>query len=186
MSGKVCPIWVGYLLSSPLRRLIQNPNTILSPFIKPGMTVADIGCAMGFFSIPMGHMVGEKGKVICLDIQEGMLKQLKKKARAKNMDHRMEYRPCHGNSFPLGKGEADFICAFAVVHEIPDPTLFFTTAARALKAQGNLLFCEPAGHVSTAGFEKELAQARACGFEVVDRPRIKKSHGAVLKLADSK
>ena len=63
----VCPVWVGYLLASPVRKLIQNPKKLLSPYVEEGMTVLDAGCAMGFFSLPMARMVGPNGKVICGD-----------------------------------------------------------------------------------------------------------------------
>ncbi len=63
---KVCPHWVGYLLLSPTRKLFHPPKKILSPYILKGMQVLDIGCAMGFFSIPIGEMVGSEGKVFCI------------------------------------------------------------------------------------------------------------------------
>jgi len=40
------------------------------------MTVLDIGCGMGFFSIPLAPMVGPNGKVIWVDMQEKMLQLL--------------------------------------------------------------------------------------------------------------
>ena len=52
MAEDVCPVWVAYLLASPLRKLLQNPERILAPCVHEGMTVVDIGCAMGFFSLP--------------------------------------------------------------------------------------------------------------------------------------
>ena len=80
MAEHVCPVWVGYLLASPLRKIFQNPDKILSAYVKEGMKVLDIGCAMGFFSLPMARMVGSGGKVICVDIQPNMLSSLKKRA----------------------------------------------------------------------------------------------------------
>jgi 2-polyprenyl-3-methyl-5-hydroxy-6-metoxy-1,4-benzoquinol methylase len=76
MAKHVCPVWVGYLLSSPIRKLFQDPDKILGPYIKEGMTVLDFGCAMGFFSLPAARMVGSNGKVICIDIQKGMIEKL--------------------------------------------------------------------------------------------------------------
>ncbi len=76
MAGNVCPHWVGYLLASPLRRLFQNPHKILGPYVEAGMTALDIGCAMGFFSLPLARMVGETGKIVCVDVQEKMLSSL--------------------------------------------------------------------------------------------------------------
>ena len=53
----VCPIWVGYLLASPVRKLVwENPDKILKPYVNEAMTVADIGCAMGFFSLPLARI----------------------------------------------------------------------------------------------------------------------------------
>ena len=58
MSQHVCPFWVGYLLLSPVRKLITNPDRILEPYVRSGMTVMDAGTAMGFFSLPLAELVG--------------------------------------------------------------------------------------------------------------------------------
>ncbi len=79
MSESVCPVWVGYFLASPVRKLFQNPEKMLAPYVKEGMRVLDIGCAMGFFSLPLAQMIGLNGKVICVDVQEKMIKSLEKR-----------------------------------------------------------------------------------------------------------
>ena len=71
MPEKVCPVWIGHLLASPLRRLVQNPKKILEPYVRNGITVLDFGCAMGFFSLPLVHMVGSNGKVIIAKLRIG-------------------------------------------------------------------------------------------------------------------
>ena len=71
MPEKVCPIWIGHLLASPVRRLVQNPKNILRPYLTNGMTVLDFSCAMGLFSLPLAHMVGSNGKVIIAKLQIG-------------------------------------------------------------------------------------------------------------------
>lgn len=43
------------------------------------MTVLDIGCGPGFFSIEMAQMVSENGKVFSADLQDGMLQKLRTK-----------------------------------------------------------------------------------------------------------
>ncbi|QTA78393.1 SAM-dependent methyltransferase [Desulfonema limicola] len=92
MSKRVCPIWIGYLLLNPIRKLYQNPEKILSPYVSEGMTVLDMGCAMGYFSIPLARLVGTDGKVICADIQEKMLKSLEKRAAKAGLSDRIETR----------------------------------------------------------------------------------------------
>jgi hypothetical protein len=61
--GHVCPWWGGYFIDNPLRRLLHDPEKILRTYVKPGMTVMDIGCGMGFFSIAMAKIVGERDLV---------------------------------------------------------------------------------------------------------------------------
>jgi 2-polyprenyl-3-methyl-5-hydroxy-6-metoxy-1,4-benzoquinol methylase len=98
MERHICPWWLGYFLASPLRRWIQDPGKILGPYINEGMKVMDVGCAMGFFSLPMARMVGPKGQVICIDLQEKMIKSLKKRAVKTGLSARIETRACSPNS----------------------------------------------------------------------------------------
>jgi ubiquinone/menaquinone biosynthesis C-methylase UbiE len=72
-SRRVCPVERAGWLTNPVRRWFQNPERILKDYVKEGMTVLDIGCGPGFFSVAMATMVGETGKVIAADIQDGML-----------------------------------------------------------------------------------------------------------------
>jgi hypothetical protein len=68
MPAKVCPAWLGHFLANPIRKLINPPQTILTPYVRERMTVLDVGCGMGFFNIPLAQMVGTNGKVICVDL----------------------------------------------------------------------------------------------------------------------
>ena len=76
----VCPWWLCYTFDNPLRRLFQNPDEMMAPYVKKGFTVIDIGPGMGYFTIPLLKLVGKDGKVIALDIQEKMLALLKRRA----------------------------------------------------------------------------------------------------------
>ena len=98
MSHRVCPWWLGYLLASPLRRLLQDPEEIVSPHVREGMTVLDIGCGMGFFSLPLAELVGETGKVVCIDLQGKMIEGLIKRAVKANLEKRIDARICRQNS----------------------------------------------------------------------------------------
>jgi len=143
MAEKVCPIWVGYLLASPVRRLFQNPDKILGPYIEDGMTVLDIGCAMGFFSLPAAQMVGPNGKVICIDIQEKMIKSLNKHALKAGVTDRIEPRICTQNSLELNDitEKIDFAFAIAVAHEIPDVFRFLLGNIQDIKTRAQISGC---------------------------------------------
>ncbi|MFC1780865.1 class I SAM-dependent methyltransferase [Planctomycetota bacterium] len=183
MQGKVCPVWVGYILASPIRRLLQNPKRILGPYIKEGMNVLDIGSAMGFFSLPLARMVGTKGKVICVDLQEKMLASLNKRARKASMSERIETRMSGEKSLGLTglENKIDFALASAVVHEVPDAGSFFSEVHNALKPHGQLLIIEPRGHVSQVDFDITVNIAQKIGFEAVSNPSIKRSFTVLFK-----
>jgi ubiquinone/menaquinone biosynthesis C-methylase UbiE len=68
-NNRVCPVKRAGSLDNRIRRWIQNPKKILKPYIEEGMTVLDIGCGPGFFSIDMAQMVGKTGRVIAADLQ---------------------------------------------------------------------------------------------------------------------
>ena len=153
MAERVCPVWVGYLLACPVRKLFQNPKKILAPYVKDGMKVLDIGCAMGFFSLPLAQMIGSNGTVICVDVQEKMIKSLEKRAQKAGLANRIETRICHHNSLCLDdlKGKIDFVFASAVVHEVPDASSFFSQTYEAIKPTGRFLVVEPRPDSSLTG-----------------------------------
>ncbi len=183
MSKHVCPPWVGYWLASPLRRLIHNPCKILSPYVTSGMTVLDIGPAMGFFSLPLASLIGPGGKVICVDLQEKMLLSLQRRARKAGLEGRVLTRTCTAGSLCLDdlNGKIDFALVFAVVHEVNDIPEFFEQVFDVLKPGALCLVAEPAGHVSLAEFRGTLAIAGQKGLCEAGSPRIAWSRAAVLK-----
>lgn len=93
---KVFPWWKAYILRSisGIRKRYQNPQLILNDYVKKGMIAADIGCGMGYFSLPMAEMVGEQGKVVCVDLQKQMLSELKKRAEKQNHGNLIELINC--------------------------------------------------------------------------------------------
>ena len=182
MSERICPWWLGYLLASPLRRLLQNPEDILTPHVKPGMTVLDMGCAMGFFSLPMARLVGADGRVIAVDLQEKMIRSLRRRMTTAGLSARIETRNCTSGSLAiddLAEG-IDFALAFAVLHEMPDIRRALASICRSLRPGGRLLIAEPAGHVSEKEFRQTTAIAIELGLDVVDSPRIHRSRSALL------
>lgn len=48
--------------------------------LRPGMRVADLGCGAGFFTLAAAQVVGEKGGVYAVDIQQSALSAVEDKA----------------------------------------------------------------------------------------------------------
>ena len=183
MAHRVCPWWLGYFLLNPWRRRGQNPAKILAPYVREGMTVLEPGPGMGFFTLDLLRMVGNSGRVIAVDIQPKMLAKLKRRAAKAGLLERLDLRLASSESMGITDlaGTVDFTLAFAVVHEFRDAARFFTEVAAASKASASLLLAEPTGHVKPADFDAELKAAFSTGFELVNRPTIRRSHAALLK-----
>lgn len=182
MAHDVCPHWVGYLLVSPLRRLFHNPEKILKSYVTSGMTVLDVGPAMGFFTLPLAIMVGPGGKVVAVDVQEKMLLSLRKRADKSMVSDRILTRLSKPASLGLDEfeGKIDFAIAFAVIHEVSDPERLFADIFHALKPGAACLIAEPRGHVSTGDFKQTLDVAGQAGFRVGGNPKINGCHVALL------
>ena len=183
MAERICPWWAGYLLASPIRRWFEKPEEVLGPHLSSGATALDVGCAMGFFSLPMAELVGPSGRVVCVDLQERMIRSLRKRAARAGLSDRIETRVCSARSLGLRdlEGEIDFALAYAVVHEVPDAAPFLAEIAEALAPGGRFLIAEPRGHVSEEALEATTAAAQRAGLSVVDRPVIKRSRTALLE-----
>ena len=184
MVERVCPWWLGYLLASPVRSWLSGrPEDLLGPYLDPGATVVEPGPGMGFFTLPMARMVGEKGRVIAVDIQPKMLEGLRRRARKAGLEERIETRLAHPDSLGLADlaAGADFLLAFAVVHEMPSVPAFFGQAAAALKRGGVLLLAEPLGHVDGEAWQSELNAAQTAGLALVGRPKVRRSRAVLLR-----
>jgi len=183
MAHSVCPWWIGYLLASPVRRWLgQDPEKILAPFVREGMTVLEPGPGMGFFTIPLAKMVGASGRVIAVDLQPKMIAVLKRRTAKARVVDQVDARVTSAETMGIADlaSAVDLTLAFAVVHEFPDPGNFFREVARASKPGAHVLLAEPRGHVNDADFALELAAAAAAGLNVVERPTIARSVSALL------
>src|SRR5512132_222320 len=121
MAHRVCPWWIGYLLVTPLRRWVHDPEKILGPYVSEGMTVLEPGPGMGFFTLELARRVGPSGKVVAVDVQSKMLAGLKRRAAKAGLLDRIDARLVAPEAMKLTglSGKVDFTLAFAVVHEMP-------------------------------------------------------------------
>jgi len=73
MNNNICPVEKAGGLDNSIRKILQHPRKILRPYIKEGMSVLDLGCGPGYFSLEIAKLLNESGKVIAADLQQGML-----------------------------------------------------------------------------------------------------------------
>ncbi len=66
-------------LDNPLRRLFGNPRKYCS-YVKPGQTVADLGCGPGFHVFALAERVGPTGRVYAVDSDPKAIRAVERKA----------------------------------------------------------------------------------------------------------
>ncbi len=181
--GHVCPAWAGPLLCCPVRRLFEPPETLLGDHVKPGMTVLEPGCGMGYFTLPVARMTGPAGRVVAVDLQPKMIEGLTRRARRAGLLDRIEAVACADGDLGLAgrSGFVDLAVVIHVLHEVRDRQPFLEQLFDALRPGGRLLLLEPKGHVSRETLDAGLALAQRAGFRPVDEPAHRRSHGALLE-----
>jgi ubiquinone/menaquinone biosynthesis C-methylase UbiE len=178
---RVCPVERAGGLDNKVRGLLQNPRKIFGNYVKEGMTALDLGCGPGFFSVEMARMVGESGRVVSTDLQEGMLQKLKNKIQGTEIEKRIKLHKCEEDKIGVSEN-VDFVLAFYMVHEVPDQKKFFEEIKSILRPNGKALIVEPKlFHVSKGAFKETITKAKEIGLEPVERPRIFLSRAMILE-----
>ena len=172
-TGDICRYtpFAGRMLDNRIRRFFQNPAKIVGPYVKEGMTVLDIGCGPGMFTLAMAAMVGDTGRVIAVDVQQEMLDVVKTKGDQQGLSGRIRLHKS-GSDFLGVTEKADFILSFYMVHEVPDRDAFLRQVRDLMKPGGRYLIVEPSFHVSMADYEETIETARRAGLKPVFWPKV--------------
>ena len=131
----VCSYQKAWALDNWFRKLIQNPYKIVGGYIEEGQTVLDLGCGPGYFSLAMAEMVGKKGRVISVDIQDEMLQMLRDKSEHAGLKSGIVLHKAQPDKIGIQE-MVNFALAFYMVHEVPDKRSFLSEVASHLKPGG--------------------------------------------------
>ncbi|WP_231615367.1 class I SAM-dependent methyltransferase [Novipirellula artificiosorum] len=129
-------------LVRPNRDLEENATESLDQLrLIEGMTVCDLGCGNGYWTIPMAKAVAETGQVFAVDIQPEMLQMLRARA---GREHLRNVTPVRGkiNDPNLGVNELDLLLMVDVYHEFSHPESMLWHIRRALKPEGVIALLE--------------------------------------------
>lgn len=177
--GHVCPWWFAYTFDNFLRRLVHKPATLLGPYVSEGMTVLDVGCGMGHFSIGMARLVGPGGKVHSVDLQQKMLDVTVARAARAGVGGRIQPHLCTARSL-LFRVPVDFALLFWMAHEVPDPRHLFGEILEVLRPDGRLFIAEPSFHVTERQYASLVDAALQSGFLLLGKPPVRFSRTALL------
>ncbi|HPQ47651.1 MAG TPA: class I SAM-dependent methyltransferase [Clostridia bacterium] len=123
-----------FVLESKWRQKMLPPYEVLKKLgIKSTDTVADIGCGIGYFSIPASEYT-DGNVVYALDLQDEMLEEIKRRIGSKNIIV-VKNEPY---DLRLSDESVDFAIMVTVIHEIDDKQRFLREVRRILKQDGRL------------------------------------------------
>jgi ubiquinone/menaquinone biosynthesis C-methylase UbiE len=176
---KICPVERAGQLDNSFRKWIQNPQKILKPYIKEGMTVLDIGCGPRFFTVEIAKMLNGSGKVIAADVQVGMLNIIREKMKGTPLEQRIELHQSDFESIGVVE-KVDFTLAFWMVHEVRNQKKFFDDLTSIIKPNGLLLIIEPKFHVPKKKFRAMVDLIKEYGFTIDESPKVFFSRAIVL------
>jgi len=128
-------------LDNEKRREALPPYKTLDTLgLKEGDIVADIGCGIGYFSLPASEIVGNSGKVYAMDISIEMLEELEQKIE--EGDSIIRVIATDENGFKLEDNAVTYAFICNVLHEAKDMRIFLTEAKRILEDNGKLVIVE--------------------------------------------
>ncbi len=129
-------------LERPEREKEEDPTKLLAALeIKPGMVVADVGAGSGYHCFRMAPLVGNKGKVLAVDIQPEMLAIIKARAKKEAVTN-IELIQGTESDPKLPAAEVDLIIMVDVYHELEFPHEMTERMVASLKPGGRMAFVE--------------------------------------------
>ena len=111
-------------------------------------TVADLGCGIGYFTIPAAEIVNTTNKVFALDTSEEMLTELEKDASIAGLSNVITIKT-EEYDLKLPNESVSFVLLVNVLHEIEEKERFLLEAHRILK---------PAGRIAVVDWEKKKTE----------------------------
>lgn len=156
----ICPSWLSFILYNPVRKLLTDRNGI---FNESGITadsvVLEIGAGNGFLT---EMLVRRAKKVIAVELQDGMVKKLRKRVRAG--PPRLQIIKGDISLVTPDQNIADVCLLYYSFHEVADKLPAVDNIGGMLKKGGLLAIYEPSVEVGKKAMKTTISMFEDAGF----------------------
>ncbi len=165
-SPRPFPTWMTPFLHAPWRGRFFSPEVAAERHgLGVGMTVLEVGPADGYLTLGALDRVNPGGRLICMDLQLGMLRKLRGA-----MGTRTPPLVCaSGSRLPFRSGSFDAVFLAHVLGEIPDRSSALAECARVLRPNGTLAITEGVPDPDFIRQPRLVRMASAAGFRAGKR-----------------
>ena len=137
------PHQFGRLLDHPWRLRYRKPDETLDTLgITPAMTVLDLGCGTGAFTVELAQRVGADGRVHAVELQAPFLQQARQRVAVAGLQDRVHFHHCGAYALPLETSSIDLALVIATLSQIPNKWVALSELRRVLKPGARLLISE--------------------------------------------
>ena len=154
-----------------------NPTALAE--LKEGETVMDLGSGGGIDVFLAARKVGEKGKVIGVDMTPEMLQRARENAKKGNYNN-VEFRLGEIENLPAANDSVDVIISNCVINLSPDKSAVFKEIYRVLKPDGRILISDL---VTEGELPEEIRKSFPAWAECIAGALEKKEYLDIIKKA---
>jgi ubiquinone/menaquinone biosynthesis C-methylase UbiE len=161
------PHELAFMLTLPLRRLIQSPRTLVGRLhLQPDSRVLEVGPGPGYFSADAAREL-PRGRLVLFDLQREMLEKARRRLHRADLAN-AAFVQGDGARLPFRSGSFDVAFLVAVLGEVPDSAGCLESLHRVLRPGGLLSITETIGDPDALSQVDTRALAEAKGFEFVE------------------
>ena len=129
-------------LERPEREIEERPQQLIDALqIQPGQTIADLGAGSGYYSFRIAPLVGERGKVLAIDVEPRMLQIISERATRSGVKNVTPVRSTARDP-NLPANSVDLLFMVDVYHELEFPFETMVKVREALKPGGRVALIE--------------------------------------------
>jgi ubiquinone/menaquinone biosynthesis C-methylase UbiE len=127
------------MLDLPLRRQYLDPGEVLGMYgVTAGMTLLEVGCGTGLFTVEMARMLGDQGLVHAVDVQPSMIEKTRARMTGAGVAHMVQLHHVGVYDLPFADDTIDLAVLISTLGEVPDKPAALSELRRVLKPGARL------------------------------------------------